>query len=178
MAESFQGNEIYIDKNCGFWEVILKMFSIYCTTFVIYFKCNLYLTSQVSFKNKFLFTMTAYPSQTRTTLGQLCAALWDSQSRSDVMQPGFKPGTAVTPLALRCSVLDHCATREPFRSGPISKVVHYIGTTMQFGMHEGLNVKHCGCVWGTLARIQIWFKKCSRMFHGHCLCQNVMGLWD
>ena len=53
--------------------------------------------------------MTAYPSQTLTTLGQLCAALWDSQSQPDVMQPGFEPGTAVTPLALRCSVLD---TRE------------------------------------------------------------------
>ena len=28
-----------------------------------------------------------YPGQTRTTLGQLCTALWDSQS-----QPGFEPG--------------------------------------------------------------------------------------
>ena len=48
----------------------------------------LYLTSV---KNKFLFTMTAYPDQTltRTTLGQLCVALWDSQSQPDVMQPGF-----------------------------------------------------------------------------------------
>ena len=26
--------------------------------------------------------MTAYPAQTQTTLGQLCAALWDSQSRA------------------------------------------------------------------------------------------------
>ena len=39
-------------------------------------------------------------SQTRTTLGQLCAALWDSQSRQDMMQPGFERGTAVMPLAL------------------------------------------------------------------------------
>ena len=62
---------------------------------------------------KFLFTMTAYPGQTRTTLGQLCAALWDSQSRPDVTQPGFKPGTVVMHLALRCSALDHCATLEP-----------------------------------------------------------------
>jgi hypothetical protein len=57
--------------------------------------------------------MTAYPGQTRTTLGQLCAALWDSQSRLDVIQPGFEPGTVVMPLALRYSALDHCATREP-----------------------------------------------------------------
>ena len=49
----------------------------------------------------------------RTTLGQLCAALSDSQSRPDVMQPGFEPGTVVTHLALRCSALDRCATRVP-----------------------------------------------------------------
>ena len=29
--------------------------------------------------------MTAYPGQIRTTLGQLCAAQWDSQSRPDVI---------------------------------------------------------------------------------------------
>ena len=57
--------------------------------------------------------MTAYPGQTLTALGQLCAALWDSQSRSDVIQPGIKPGSEVTPLVLRCSALDHCATQEP-----------------------------------------------------------------
>jgi hypothetical protein len=57
--------------------------------------------------------MTAYPVQMQTTLKQLCAALWDSQSRLYVMQPGFEPGTVVTPLALRCSALDLCATREP-----------------------------------------------------------------
>ena len=58
--------------------------------------------------------MTAYPGQTSwMTLGQLCAALWDSQSQPGVIQPGFEPGTVVTPLALRCSVLDRCATREP-----------------------------------------------------------------
>ena len=59
--------------------------------------------------------MTAYPSQTltRTTLGQLCATLWDSQSRLVVIQPGIKPGSVVTPLALICSALDCCATREP-----------------------------------------------------------------
>ena len=42
----------------------------------------------------------------QTMLGQLCAALWDSQLRPDVRQPGFEPGTVVMPLALRCSVLD------------------------------------------------------------------------
>jgi hypothetical protein len=41
-----------------------------------------------SVNNKFLFTMMAYPDQSRTTLGQLCAALWDSQSQPDVTQPG------------------------------------------------------------------------------------------
>jgi hypothetical protein len=49
---------------------------------------------------------------TRATLGQLCGALWDSQSRPVVMQAGIKPGSVVTPLALRCSALDCCATRE------------------------------------------------------------------
>jgi hypothetical protein len=33
--------------------------------------------------------MMAYPGQTRTTLGQLCAALLDSQSRPDEIQPGY-----------------------------------------------------------------------------------------
>ena len=47
------------------------------------------------------------------TLGQLCAALWDAQSRTDVKQPGFEPGTLVTPPALRCSALDRCATLFP-----------------------------------------------------------------
>ena len=61
-----------------------------------------YLTSQV-IKNKFLFTMMAYPGQTLTltTLGQLCAALWDSQS-----WPGIVPGSVVMPL-------DRCAIQEP-----------------------------------------------------------------
>ena len=45
-----------------------------------------------SVKNKFLFTMTAYTGQTRMTLGQLCAALWDSQSHPDLIQPGIEPG--------------------------------------------------------------------------------------
>uniref|UniRef100_A0A673ZT80 RAB3A interacting protein like 1 n=1 Tax=Salmo trutta TaxID=8032 RepID=A0A673ZT80_SALTR len=57
--------------------------------------------------------MTAYPGQTLKTLGQLCAALCDTQSRLVVIQPGIEPGSVVTPLALSCSALDRCATREP-----------------------------------------------------------------
>jgi hypothetical protein len=45
----------------------------------------IYLVKSV--KNEFLFAMTADPGQTRTTLDQSCAALWDNQSRLDVMQP-------------------------------------------------------------------------------------------
>ena len=56
--------------------------------------------------------MTAYQGQTRLALGQSCAALFDSHSQPDVMQPGFEPGTAVMPLALKRSVLDRCVTRE------------------------------------------------------------------
>ena len=47
-----------------------------------------------------------------TTLSQLCPDLWDSQSRLVVIQPGIKLGSVVTPLALRCSALDRCTTRE------------------------------------------------------------------
>ena len=48
------------------------------------------------------------------TLGQLCNALWDSRSRPVVIQPGIEPGSVVTPLALRCSAYDRCATLESF----------------------------------------------------------------
>ena len=49
--------------------------------------------------------MKAYLSQTLTwtKLGQLCASLWDSQSRLVVIKPGIEPGTVVMPLALRCT---------------------------------------------------------------------------
>ena len=53
--------------------------------------------------------MTAYPDQTRMTLGRLCPTLCDSQSWLDMIQPG----TVVTPLVLRCSVPDRCTTWEP-----------------------------------------------------------------
>ena len=72
-----------------------------------------------------LYGIEAYPSQTlsRTTLGQLCAALWDSQSLPVVIQPGIEPGSVVTPLTLRCSALDavHCATRETFETASTLK---------------------------------------------------------
>ena len=57
--------------------------------------------------------MTTYPGQTltRTTLSQLCVALWDSQPV--VIRLGIEPGSVVTHLALRCSALDRCATQEP-----------------------------------------------------------------
>ena len=54
-------------------------------------KCILILLGK-PVKNKFLFTMTAYSSQTQTTLGQLCTALWDSLSQPVVIEPGFEPG--------------------------------------------------------------------------------------
>ena len=53
--------------------------------------------------------MTAYIGQTRTMPGQLCAALWDSQSQPVVIQPETRV-SVLTPLAL--SALEHCATQE------------------------------------------------------------------
>ena len=43
----------------------------------------------------------------------------DSQSRLAVIQPGIEPGSVVTPLALRCSALDCCATRETSEHGEV-----------------------------------------------------------
>ncbi|XP_052354910.1 dachshund c [Oncorhynchus keta] len=40
------------------------------------------------------------PGQTRTTLGQLCATLFDSQSRPDLIQPGFEPGLEHLPFMM------------------------------------------------------------------------------
>ena len=59
--------------------------------------------------------MTAYSGQilNQTLLGQLCSALWDSQSQPVGIQPGIKPRSVVTPLALTCSALDRCTTQEP-----------------------------------------------------------------
>jgi hypothetical protein len=76
--------------------------------------------------------MTAYPGQTltRTTLGQLCAALWDSQSQSVVIQPGIEPESVVMPLALRCSALDRCVTRDPL-SGSGRKKVNGAGSRVK-----------------------------------------------
>jgi hypothetical protein len=52
------------------------------------------------------------PPLTRTMLGQLFVASWVSRSRMATTQHDIKPGTVVTQLALRCSALDHCITRE------------------------------------------------------------------
>jgi hypothetical protein len=39
--------------------------------------------------------MTAYPGQTRATLGQLCAALWDSQSQPVVIHTALDSNQGV-----------------------------------------------------------------------------------
>jgi hypothetical protein len=75
--------------------------------------------------------MMAYPGQTQTALGKLYAALWDFQSQPDVIQAGFELGTVVTPLALRCSALDHCAT--PERVSPFHPI--FIGRSLCLGCH-------------------------------------------
>jgi hypothetical protein len=87
---------------------------------------------------RFIFTMTAYPGKTQTTLGQLCVALWDSQSRPDVMQTGFEPGTVVTPLALRCSSLDRCATQELVAQQQMEKT--YTSRVIQFNNNLHFNL--------------------------------------
>uniref|UniRef100_A0AAZ3QTS6 Cytochrome c oxidase subunit 5A, mitochondrial n=1 Tax=Oncorhynchus tshawytscha TaxID=74940 RepID=A0AAZ3QTS6_ONCTS len=67
--------------------------------------------------------MTSYPGQTLRTLGQLCAAIWDSQSRPIVIQPRIEPGSVVTsntemqcsaPLASRCYSHAKVETDEEF----------------------------------------------------------------
>ena len=73
-------------------------------------------------KNKLLFTMTAYPIQTRMTLG---AAQWDSQAQPDVMQPEFKPGTVVTPLSTEMQCL-RLLRHSGALSGTVYVVVFYI----------------------------------------------------
>ena len=84
-----------------------------CTCIFIDFFVIFFFLLGMSVKNIFLFTMTAYSGQalTRTTLGQLCDVLWDSQSLPVVIQPRIEQGSVVTPLALRCSALVRCATR-------------------------------------------------------------------
>ena len=69
--------------------------------------------------------MMAYLGQTLTTLGQLCVALWDSQSQPVVIQPGIEPWSVGTPLALRCSALDRCATREPWKTSQLY-IIHVV----------------------------------------------------
>ena len=72
----------------------------------------MYFVKNVTFFKKVsqLKTNYFYNDGTRTTLGQLCTALWDSQSQPDMVQPGIEPGTILTPFSLRCSALDQIAT--------------------------------------------------------------------
>ena len=70
----------------------------------IYIYIYIFLTRQVSSEQILIYN----DGLPRPILGQLCSALWDSQSRLDVIQPGFEPGTVVTSLALRCIALDRC----------------------------------------------------------------------
>jgi hypothetical protein len=74
--------------------------------------------------------MMANTGQTRTTLGQLCAA------RRDAIQDGFEPRTVVTLLTLRCSALDHCATQEP--RGALGNSLRYVMTNMTRGADDAL----------------------------------------
>ncbi|XP_071268374.1 sorting nexin-14-like isoform X7 [Salvelinus alpinus] len=78
------------------------------TGFLECYLFNLYLTKSV--KNKFLFYNDGLPRPNpplpRTTLGQLCAAM------GLPILHGIEPRSVVTPLALRCSALDRCATQE------------------------------------------------------------------
>ena len=46
--------------------------------------------------------MTFCSGQTPTILGQLCIALWDTQSQPDVIQPGFEPGTIASCTETQC----------------------------------------------------------------------------
>ena len=55
--------------------------------------------------------MTAYPGRCWAN----CAPPYETpNTRPDVTQPGFELGSAVTPLAQRCSAFDRCDTREPY----------------------------------------------------------------
>uniref|UniRef100_A0A8K9WS55 Microtubule crosslinking factor 1 n=1 Tax=Oncorhynchus mykiss TaxID=8022 RepID=A0A8K9WS55_ONCMY len=58
-------------------------------------------------KNKFLFTMTGLTPAKPGRRWANCAPPHGTPNQGlDVMQPGIEPGSVVTPLALRCSVLD------------------------------------------------------------------------
>ena len=102
-----------------------------------------YLSKSV--KNKFLFTMTDYPGQalTWTTLGQLCAALWDSQSQPVLIQPGIEPGLVLTPLTLRetaaplntvcvCDQHQHMSNNECLLECCITAVVYSLSKQILF----------------------------------------------
>ena len=84
--------------------------SYYVLVVLIVFYLSYYLTRQVIEEQVVIYT-----GQNRTKLGQLCAALWDSFTASC--------DTAWTPLALRCSALDRCATRAPQNMLPLGSVL-------------------------------------------------------
>ena len=69
------------------------------------------------------------PPITQTTLVQLCASSWVSRSRPAVTQPGIEHGSVVMPLALGCSALYHCTTREIFQhfTNSMNAVKHIYG---------------------------------------------------
>jgi hypothetical protein len=81
--------------------------------------------------------MTAYPGQTWTNCAppyckhSLSATGRDSQSQPVVIQHGIEPGSVVMSLALRCSALDCCATREP-------KISEYL---------SGPSLREVSCMW-------------------------------
>jgi hypothetical protein len=98
-----------------------------------------------------------YPGQTQTTLVQLCTALWDSQSRAVVIQAGIKPGSIVKPPALRCRVLDHCATRESEKMH--GKVLYQLITSynIQEQLSQTVWLKHSS-VFNHVSRYPQWFR--------------------
>ena len=118
--------------------------------------CNIYI-----FYLTFIYLSLIYHDDllrqtlTWTTLGQLCTALWDSQSRPVVIQPGNEPGSVVTPLALRSSALDHCATWEhlvaaELTNGGISKP--HMGTE-SVRLYHGSG--YTSCIWWLLKLLMV-----------------------
>ena len=79
------------------------------------------------------------PPLTRTTLSQLCAASWVSRSRPAATELGLEPGSLVAQLALRCSALDHRATRRP----PTSLFMNYWRYTLNLYISVPFIVLSC-----------------------------------
>jgi hypothetical protein len=77
------------------------------------------------------------------------------------MQPAFKPGTAVTPLALRCSDLDRYASRDP-------RIYKSIGLTSNDW------ITYCG------EMIRLGTSMYLKRNHSHALIEitNIMDTWE